>query len=176
MFAKGGRMKLTTTVDEPDLIGVDRLVTSLAAYTLANSDVSVVAVDVGTAMTVDFVKADGTHVGGAILPGPETMTRSLHEATAKLPLVPINPRLPSRGWGTNTNDAIELGIARAILGAADQLILEWSYQAGDQPAVFATGGNADYFAEFKFTANISEFAINPALTLEGIRLAAEALP
>jgi hypothetical protein len=42
--------------------------------------------------------------------------------------------------------------------------------------VVATGGNVGYFSGFKFTANVSEFRIIPTLTLEGIRIAAEALP
>jgi type III pantothenate kinase len=165
-----------TVVEEPEKIGIDRLLTAFAAWQRAPLGASAVALNVGTAMTIDFVESSGTHRGGAILPGPRLMARSLHEYTAKLPLVEIVPELPMTIWGENTESAIEHGIANAILGAADQLVWDWATLREEPPAVFATGGDVGYFAGFVFTADVSNFEIDPALTLEGIRLAAEALP
>jgi type III pantothenate kinase len=103
------------------------------------------------------------------------MARSLHDYTAKLPHVRIEPRLPTRARGTNTEDAIQVGIAYAILSTADRIVSDWSARSSAPPWVFATGGDVGYFQGFVFTAKVGAFIIDPMLTLEGIRIAAEAL-
>lgn len=175
LFADGGSTEITTAVEEISRIGVDRLLTSLAAYSRSPRLSPVAVINVGTAMTIDFVTRVGVHVGGVILPGPQLMSRSLHAHTAKLPLIDIDPVLPVNIWGKNTEEAIELGIANAIIGAADQLIWDWAVHAEQPPWVYATGGDVGYFHGFVFTADVAGFVINPNLTLEGIRLAAEAM-
>jgi type III pantothenate kinase len=176
LFTERSPTGLVTSVEEPEGIGVDRLLAALASFTRVPARTSAVAISVGTAMTIDFVEPDGTHVGGAILPGPELMARSLRQHTAKLPHIDIDPVLPEEIWGTNTHDAIQLGIANAILGAADQLVWDWSERSARLPWVFATGGDVEYFRGFEFTADVGKFLIDPNLILEGIRIAAEALP
>jgi type III pantothenate kinase len=175
LFEDGGPTELATAVEEISRIGVDRLLTSLAAYSRSPPSSPVAVINVGTAMTIDFVTRDGVHVGGVILPGPQLMTRSLHAHTVKLPLIEIDPVLPVSIWVRNTEEAIELGIANAILGAADQLVWDWAAHAAQPPWVYAAGGDVGYFRGFVFTADVAEFVIDPHLTLEGIRLAAEAL-
>jgi type III pantothenate kinase len=172
----GGRSGLTTAVLHPTRIGVDRLLSVLAAYRRTPPGTSAVVLSVGTAMTIDFLRPGGRHVGGAILPGPVLMARSLHEYTAKLPVIEIDPVLPVRVWGATTEEAIDLGIASAVLGAADQLVWDWAALSAVPPWVFATGGDAGYFRGFVFTADVGGFVIDPLLTLDGIRLVAEELP
>lgn len=176
LFIDGEAYEFSTAVDEPDAIGIDRLLTAYAAWRRAPPGVSAVALNVGTAMTIDFVEASGLHRGGAILPGPRLMARSLHEYTAKLPEVGVLPEVPHLIWGENTESAIELGIANAILGAADQMVWDWASHRNAPPAVFVTGGDSGYFHGFVFTADVATFVIDSTLTLDGIRLAAEALP
>lgn len=171
-----GPFDFRTAVEEPERIGIDRLLTAFAAWRRSPPGTSAVALNVGTAMTIDFVEASGLHRGGAILPGPRLMARSLRECTAKLPEVEIDPNLPILIWGENTESAIELGIANAILGTADQMVWDWAALQKTPPAVFATGGDVGYFDGFVFTADVNRFVIDSSLTLDGIRLAAEALP
>jgi type III pantothenate kinase len=170
------RFEFHTAVEEPARIGIDRLLTSFAAWQRVARRTSVVVLNIGTAMTIDFVEANGEHRGGAILPGPRLMARALHERTAKLPLVEIDPDLPRAVWGANTESAIALGIANAVLGAADQMVWDWAALKTRPPAVYATGGDVGYFHGFVFTADVARFVIDSTLTLDGIRLAAEALP
>lgn len=174
LFTRRAHSEFVTSVEEPSRIGVDRLLNSFAAWSRGRAPVSVISV--GTAMTIDFVKTDGAHVGGVILPGPRMMAKALHDRTAKLPQVDIEPELPTRIWGRNTETAIQLGIANAVLGAADQLIWDWAVHVGQPPWVFATGGDVEYFRGFVFTADVAGFEIDPHLTLDGVRLAAEKLP
>lgn len=176
LFEDEGPFAFVTEVDEPERIGIDRLLTAFAAWRRAPLGASAIALNVGTAMTIDFVESSGLHRGGAILPGPRLMSRSLHEFTAMLPQVEVDPKLPTLAWGSDTEQAIELGIANAILGAADQMVWDWASGQKTPPWVFATGGDVGYFRGFVFTADLGGFVIDPLLTLDGIRLAAEALP
>jgi type III pantothenate kinase len=170
------RFSLRVKVEEPDRVWVDRLLSALAAVVRTTVLAPVVVINVGTAMTVDFVDGEGVFAGGAILPGPRLMARSLHEYTAKLPLIDARPVPPLLLWGSNTVEAIRLGIVSAIRGAADQLVWDWTDGRPVSPRVFVTGGDCEYFRGVVFRANISGVEIDPELTLDGIRLAAEALP
>jgi type III pantothenate kinase len=170
------KLRFWTEVDAPAELGADRFLASLAAHRSAPKPAAVVAISVGTAMTVDFVEPDGTHVGGAILPGPRLMARSLFKRTAKLPRVELTRAVPDQVWGTNTKDAIGLGVASAVLGAADQLVWDWAARCTAPVWVYVTGGDAGYFRDFVFTADVDGLTLAPNLILEGVRLAAEALP
>jgi type III pantothenate kinase len=167
---------LNVAVETPTQVGIDRLLTALSARRVAPADRPVIVINVGTAMTIDLIDAGNTFAGGAILPGPKLMARSLHNYTAKLPRIPIDPVPPTGAWGRNTRDAIEIGIGAAVAGAADLLVWEWSSRFDPKPCVFVTGGDAGYFAGFEFTADVGPLTFDDKLTLEGVRIAAEALP
>src|SRR6478672_4316487 len=57
---------ITIRVDEPARVGIDRLLAALAADRLRQRDRAAIIVDLGTAITVDLVDADGAFAGGAI--------------------------------------------------------------------------------------------------------------
>ncbi len=170
---------LHTRADEPDRVGTDRLVNAYAASRLAHAEsdrpMAAVAISVGTAMTIDFLEADGTILGGAILPGPRMMAKSLNDHTAQLPVVEVGRFLPRVAWSNSTEGNISLGITRAIVHAADGMISDWAET--DKPFdIFITGGDADIFRDFLFAANWNEVRFEPTLALEGLRLVAEHLP
>ena len=97
---------LTIRVEEPARVGIDRLLAALAADRLRQRDRAAIVVDLGTAITVDLVEADGAFAGGAILPGIATSARALAEQTDALPQVdsssswtnrrPLSARQPCR--------------------------------------------------------------------------------
>jgi pantothenate kinase type III len=90
---------LSSLVERPDRIGIDRLLGVLAGWQRRDHDRPVVTVGVGTATTVDVTLGHGVHQGGVIFPGPALMAKSLHEHTAALPLVTITPM---KGTPANT--------------------------------------------------------------------------
>lgn len=153
-------------VTSPERVGHDRLFNALAAARIAKP---VVVVSAGTAVTVDLVDENGVFQGGTIFPGVGLMAKSLHQHTDALPLVPIdspNPKLP----GKVTEDAIAAGIWWAIVSGIHGITNE--YQRGRPPlALVLTGGDAELLRP-GLPANTQ---VRPTLTLEGIRLAAEAL-
>jgi type III pantothenate kinase len=113
-------------------------------------------------------------LGGAIFPGPRLMALALHQHTAMLPLVEmIGPRPAAPAPGTRA--AIELGIHWAMVGGINGLIQEMGSRLTHDPRImdiFVTGGGSQAVAN-QLIGNTTQC---PRLVLEGICLAAAALP
>lgn len=62
----------------PNRLGVDRWLAVVAAF---NAFGPALVVDVGTAVTLDFVNDRGVHLGGYIVPGVQLLQQSLRENT-----------------------------------------------------------------------------------------------
>ena len=167
---------LPMAVDEPAKVGIDRLLTALAAVRRVSQGRPVVTVNVGTAMTVDFVNADGIFIGGQILPGPQTMAKSLRDYTDRLPRVETEPMFMSEYCGKNTVDAIKAGIHNAIIGAGYNAVWSFADEMGQPVSVFVTGGGYRFFVREDFPADETDVVFDKRLTLDGIRIAAEARP
>ena len=172
------QIQLPVNVDNPDAVGVDRLLGALAARAHLSPKQPGIVISVGTAMTVDLIDAEGVFQGGAILPGPQLMFRSLHEHTAQLPLIYAedvgqpHPGYHDQPPGKNTQDAMVAGVTSAIQGAAQHLVGRMS---ASPVHVTITGGNRHYLDGTQFQ-RARGVRIADWLTLEGIRIAAEALP
>jgi len=155
------RLPLQVCVEEPDKVGLDRLLNAVAANAARPADRGAIIVDAGTAVTVDYVDVAGRFQGGVIFPGFRLMARALHQHTALLPLVEPKGRLapPTK----NTTAAIQSGISHAVSGGIAFVRAELT-KAG--PAVtFVTGGDAVLVA-------CPDARVWPEMTLEGIRLSA----
>ena len=124
-----GDLPLEVRLERPDMVGIDRLVDAVAVNRLRDADRPAVIVDVGTAITVDLVSADGAFLGGAILPGIQMSARALHEFTDLLPLVEVSElTAPPPALGTATEPAMQSGLFWGAVGAIRQLI-EQLYKA-----------------------------------------------
>jgi len=167
-------LPIRLNVDEPRKVGLDRLCGAVAAKVMVPAGTAAITVDVGTAVTVNLIDVDGVFQGGAIFPGPRLMGRALHEHTAKLPLIDLG-EVPAAGVpGRNTSDAIQAGIAAAVQGGVALLVERLAVQHS-RPWLFITGGARGSLSKHLFR-EVDEVREVPALTLEGIRIAAEALP
>ena len=68
---------LALKVKTPTQVGADRILNALALREMF--DGPSIAIDFGTATTFDCVDAGGAYAGGAILLGPNSAARALHE-------------------------------------------------------------------------------------------------
>jgi type III pantothenate kinase len=147
----------------PDTIGPDRLANAVAVC--HHFGAPAVVVDFGTAVTFDVVDRRGNYIGGIIAPGLAAMTDYLHEKTALLPRIRI--REVKQVVGKSTGQAMLIGAVHGYRGLVRELIreLKRELKARRLPVV-ATGGYAKLMA-----AGLPEItAVEPALTLEGLRL------
>lgn len=135
-------------VEEPARVGIDRLLAALAVNRLRQRDRAAIVVDLGTAITVDLVEADGAFAGGAILPGIGMSARALAEQTDALPHVDLQ-RLDTapQALGKSTTAAIEAGLFWGTVGAIRKLISQLSEGLQTTPEVFLTGGASPQVAE-----------------------------
>ena len=162
-----GDLPLEVRLERPDMVGIDRLVDAVAVNRLRRPERPAVIVDVGTAITVDLVSADGAFLGGAILPGLQMSARAMHEFTDLLPLVDVSDlAVPPPALGTATVPAMESGLFWGAVGAIRQLIEQ--DQAATPIDVFLTGGAGVAVAEL-LGPNVR---YEPNLTLAGIVLTA----
>lgn len=165
------QLLLTIQVDRPEQVGLDRLFNALAARSRLTSGTAALVIDAGTAITVNWLDDTGTFRGGAILPGFGLMTRALHEGTAQLPRPDLPSGVPTFP-GTSTTAAMQAGIFWAAAGGVQALrqLFENSLSPARPREIFLTGGDAWLLA----TVLPGSRPPWPEMTLEGIRLAAEA--
>jgi type III pantothenate kinase len=150
----------------PKSIGPDRLANAVAVK--ARHGAPSVVVDFGTAVTFDVVNNAGNYSGGIIAPGLSVMTDYLHEKTALLPAIQIKDIRAV--VGKSTEEAMLIGAVHGYAGLVRELVseLKRELKAPHLPVV-ATGGYAELIA-----SRLSEItAVEPLLTLEGLRLFAE---
>jgi len=165
---------LTIRVEEPARVGIDRLLAAVAANRLRAPDRAAIVVDLGTAITVDLVEADGAFAGGAILPGIGMAGRALAEQTDALPHVVLeHAEAPPTPPGKSTTAAIQAGLYWGAVGAVGELISRLSAGLPMQPDVFITGGAARAVADSLEQRRV-QFV--PHLVLAGIALLDGAAP
>lgn len=128
---------VTNAYDDPLTLGVDRWLAMVAAKRRVSGDL--VIADIGTALTIDVLAADGVHQGGYILPGRRLMRESLLGGTGRIQFDEI--REPSIDLGNNTASCVEnaswLAAVSVISGVARRI-----QQADRQVSVVVTGGDA----------------------------------
>lgn len=169
-FGRDFEIPVAHSLDErgATAIGQDRLLCALGAYSIARQ--ACVVVDLGTALTVDFVDGQGVFHGGAIAPGLVMMLGSLHDHTDALPPVDFKPPQSDAHFGKNTADAMRLGAMAMVCGAVRWLAERYAVYYEAYPRIIATGGDMGVLEE---DGLIETFL--PDLQLVGIRRACELL-
>jgi type III pantothenate kinase len=168
-------LALEVRTAEPARVGVDRLLGALAVNRARNPLAAAIAVDMGTAITVDLISADGAFEGGAILAGPVISLGALHAGTASLPAIDER-RLakPRAAVGKSTEEALVAGAYWGAVGGVCELMARMAEHCDGEPDLFLTGGAADeYAAAVTLEGRLPRHV--PHLVLAGIRLAAEEL-
>ena len=160
-------------VDNPKEIGADRLVNSLAAFTLYGSDGPSIVVDFGTSTNLDVVSPKGEFLGGALAPGIEISVDALAARAAQLRKVELVK--PKSVIGKNTVEALQSGTIFGFAGQVDGLVnriideLSDLYPDAGEVCVIATGGLAPLVLGISEMIEFHE----PDLTLIGLRLVHE---
>ncbi|MEM7168900.1 MAG: type III pantothenate kinase [Pseudomonadota bacterium] len=156
----GVELGIEVRVEQPEAVGADRLVNSIAAHEQFGGPL--IVVDFGTATSFDVVGSDGAFEGGVLAPGVNLSLQAFHLAAAKLPLVRV--RMPEQVIGKATEPAMESGIFWGYIGLVEGLVARIKSEYGAPMKVIATGGLATLFD--RATPVIEH--VDPELTLRGL--------
>jgi len=151
--------------DNPREVGPDRVVNTLAAYTMYGGPALVV--DFGTSTNFDVVSARGEFLGGALAPGIEISVDALAARAARLFKVELVE--PRSVIGKTTTEALQSGLLYGFAGQVDGMVHRISDELGARPVVLATGGLSHLMFQVCETLDHHE----PDLTLHGLRLVYE---
>ncbi len=147
---------------EPSRLGVDRWLALVAAYHSLGT--AVLAVDCGTAATLDLVDEDGRHLGGLILPGLGMMRGALLAGTQ----MAVDPNFDGPApLGTDTATCIAAGARQALTGAVERTLAQARGLLGHTPSLVLTGGDGPLLHR--------ELGgrLEPELVLQGLALLAQ---
>ncbi|MBU1219855.1 type III pantothenate kinase [Myxococcota bacterium] len=149
------RMKfgIDNALANPAATGIDRFCNASYAAFLSRSDC--IVADIGTAITIDYVKmtAQGSvFQGGIIFPGPRLCSEVLHSHTWKLPIVDFSGKLPV--VGTDTVSAIGSGLSHGIASLIDGIHSRIACENKTEVALYLCGGYAPVFKDLIKTPGI----------------------
>ncbi|MES2865103.1 MAG: type III pantothenate kinase [Bacteroidota bacterium] len=126
----------------PKTLGVDRMVLAAGAVLLYPNQNALI-IDAGTCVTYDFITNENKYLGGAISPGLRLRYESLHNFTARLPL--LEKKLPENFIGNNTEEAIHSGVVNGLCNEIEGFVSEYSVK-NEQFTIILTGGDANFLA------------------------------
>lgn len=126
---------------QPATLGVDRWLALLGAYAMAPR--AALVVDVGTALTLDALTAEGEHLGGLIVPGPALMMQSLMKSTSDIASFSMNGHETEEFFADNTLGCVQQGALRATAAVIDAAYVRLARQLGTTPRLLLAGGAAE---------------------------------
>lgn len=161
----GTKTGICIKYENPREVGADRIVNAVAAYHKYGGPL--IIIDFGTATTFCALTEKGDYLGGAIAPGIGISSEALFQRTSKLPRIEL--KRPKSVICRNTVTSMQSGIIYGAAGQIDEIVRRMKEELGGDVKVIATGGLANLIAEVSSTID----AVEPFLTLEGLRLICE---
>ena len=151
---------LVNSYKEHKYLGSDRWLAMMASYELSLGE-GFIVVDIGTAITIDYVDNFGIHLGGLIFPGLERIRKSFSA-------FPIYSQEKIYGVGKSTEEAWTIGTLCLIVNTLNQKISELKNKLPNL-SIYLTGGG---YLEIK---NFLEFDhyYHEYLVLDGLEFFAD---
>ena len=168
MLARSGAQLAGVTNGYVDIarLGMDRWLALVAGYQLCGR--ACVVIDLGTAVTTDFVDADGHHLGGYIAPGSKLLRGSLLSHTRLIRYGDsVQEDLVAPRPGTTTAEAVEFGCGLMLSGFVREQLRIARQLLGDDSVIILTGGDAASMARVL----PEEAQVVPDLVFRGLALA-----
>ncbi|MFD2203907.1 type III pantothenate kinase [Shivajiella indica] len=98
----------------PETLGVDRKAAAIGGRSIIEN-APLLAIDLGSCITYEFLDAKDRYYGGAISPGLRMRFRAMHRQTARLPLVDLTAGERPDLIGNSTVNGMKSGVYHGIL-------------------------------------------------------------
>ncbi|MEH6471321.1 MAG: type III pantothenate kinase [Halopseudomonas sp.] len=152
---------ITNSYSTYQTMGADRWLAMLAGFNRTEGGCCVV--DCGSAVTVDYVDAQGRHLGGYIAPGVRLMRKGLLSNTRQIDLPEeVRSRFDTRP-GTSTAEAVGHGIELMMAALAQRVVRDCRTMLGEASSLLVTGGDGERFLD---SAGAGEWCAD--LVLDGL--------
>jgi type III pantothenate kinase len=130
---------VTNGYSDPARLGADRWMALLAAAMMVETDC--IVIDAGSAITVDLLRADGQHLGGAILPGFNTSIETFKRIFSHIDFDDVaiaESDLP----GCSTETAIRIDYELTSIETLPALVSRWMQIFDNGTDLLLAGGDA----------------------------------
>lgn len=144
-------------------LGVDRWLALVAAYKIVQR--SCLVFDFGTAITVDYVSAEGLHLGGCIAPGMQMIKAAFNSCTQQLAGVELDVSSSSSVRGNNTQSAISTGVATMFKGFVQEHVAQAAREWEADFQVVCTGGDGGFVSAVTKSALFDEDLVFKGLAI-----------
>lgn len=144
----------------PETLGMDRLAAVVGANQVFPNE-NIMVIDLGSAVTYDFINSQSEYIGGNISPGLNMRFKALNNFTSKLPLLSANENYNT--IGKNTGEAIISGVEQGLLFEISGYIDYFSQYYLDLKVIL-TGGDSFFFEKILK----KHIFVNPNLILIGL--------
>jgi type III pantothenate kinase len=154
--------------EDYERLGMDRWLALVGAYSIARK--ACIVLDLGTAVTSDFVDAGGKHLGGFICPGLPLMRSQLRTHTRRIRYDDAAAEQAHSSFlpGRSTAEAVERGCALMIRGFVATQVDVARQHWGSDFLLFITGGDAELVKDGMDGARLM-----PDLVFVGLALACQ---
>ena len=124
---------------EPGRLGSDRWMALLGAAGICATDC--IVIDAGSAITLDLLRADGQHLGGAILPGFSTSIEAFKRIFSHIDF--DDPAITATDSpGCSTEAAIQIDYRLDSIDRLPALVNRWISLLDDKTTLLLAGGDA----------------------------------
>lgn len=138
VLGPGIKTGLNILMDHPGQLGADLVADAVAA--IAEYQVPLIVIDMGTATTASVVDNKKNYIGGMIFPGVRVSLDALTSRASQLSGISIDE--PRHVIGKNTIECMKSGVLYSSAGAIDGIIDHIEEELGQKATVVATGGLA----------------------------------
>jgi type III pantothenate kinase len=134
---------ITIKIEKPETLGNDRLIGAYEGYAMVQG--AAIVIDLGTALTIDFVSSKNEFLGGIIAPGLRACAQSLETTAPLLAGYQLfgEVSLP----GKNTGQAIRSGLVYLISGGIEKVVNEFK-KLDPTAKIIATGGDFERIKDY----------------------------
>ena len=152
------KLPIKNNYSTPHTLGLDRIAAAVGANKMC-PNTPLLVIDMGTAITYDFVNTSNEYEGGNIAPGVNMRLRAMNNYTNKLPL--LEAKQEERLLGNDTISAMMAGVMRGIEFEIEGYISEIKKKNANL-SVFLTGGDVFFFEK---TVKSSIFVVSNLLLM-----------
>lgn len=137
------KIPLINLYQSPETLGNDRLAAAVGAMSIFPNS-TILVIDAGTCITLDLLSGKSEYLGGSISPGIQMRLQSMHQFTARLPLIEWKDNFLPEQIGNTTEHSLLSGAVNGSIAELSARIQRISAQYAELK-ILISGGDSHFF-------------------------------